>query len=252
MPIEPQCPTTPFDDRDCPSLQQTRAHHDRATTTSVTATIRRGRAQGRRGAQVRSCVRTTRPCAALWRERSIPVPTPGMVRPKPSSPNCRLAATTPCIHSSSMPRAQSSWMSLPPPIHASRKTGNLKYRVQTPAPNLRLAASGVMTLTRLTRRFHHTSPFARPNGLSSRNCPCSIGRKEVGPPNVHEVKALSPHHRPVIALHSPDGLAETVLGLCPPEKTARKLACGIRQDTFSSAVWRQDLQNCGDFQRFLQ
>src|SRR6202040_2861910 len=55
-------------------------------------------------------------------------------------------------------------------------------------------------------------------------------------PNDYEVKALSPHHRPVIALHSPDRVAETGLGVCLPEKNARKLACGIRRDTFSSAV----------------
>jgi serine/threonine protein kinase len=28
--------------------------------------------------------------------------------------------------------------------------------------------------------------------------------------------------------------------------------CGVRRDTFSSAVCGQDLRNCGDFQRFLQ
>src|SRR5258708_37118738 len=31
-------------------------------------------------------------------------------------------------------------------------------------------------------------------------------------PNAYVVKALSPHHRFVIALHSPDGVAETGLG----------------------------------------
>ena len=74
--------------------------------------------------------------------------------PKPSSPNCLWAATIPCIRSSSMRRAQCSWMSLPPPIPASQKTGNLKYLAQIPAPNLRLAAAyGVMTRTRPTRCF---------------------------------------------------------------------------------------------------
>ena len=43
-------------------------------------------------------------------------------------------------------------------------------------------------------------------------------------PNAYEVKALSPHHRFVIALHSPGGVAETGLRVCPPEKNARKLA----------------------------
>jgi hypothetical protein len=40
----------------------------------------------------------------------------------------------------------------------------------------------------------------------------------------------------VIALRSPDGVAETGLYMCPPEKNARKLARGVRRDTFSSAV----------------
>ena len=53
------------------------------------------------------------------------------------------------------------------------------------------------------------------------------------------------------ALHSPDGVAETGLGVWPPEKNVRKLACGTPRDTFSSAVWRRDLQNCGHSQRFF-
>jgi hypothetical protein len=32
-------------------------------------------------------------------------------------------------------------------------------------------------------------------------------------------QTLSPHHRFVIALHSPDGIAETGLRVRPPEKT---------------------------------
>jgi len=67
-----------------------------------------------------------------------------------------------------------------------------------------------------------------------------------------KVKSLSPHHRFAIALHSPNGVVETGLRLCPAEKKARNLACRIRLDTFSGAVCRQDLRNCGDFQRFLQ
>ena len=50
------------------------------------------------------------------------------------------------------------WMSPPPPIPASRKIDNLKYPVQIPAPNLRLAAaSGVTTQIRAARRFHPLS-----------------------------------------------------------------------------------------------
>ena len=54
--------------------------------------------------------------------------------------------------------------------------------------------------------------------------------------NAYEVKALSPDHRFVIALHSPDGVAETGLRECPPEKNARKLARDVQRATFSGAV----------------
>jgi hypothetical protein len=39
---------------------------------------------------------------------------------------------------------------------------------------------------------------------------------------LYQVKALSPHHRFVIALHSPYEVAETGLRGCPPEKKAAK------------------------------
>jgi hypothetical protein len=51
-----------------------------------------------------------------------------------------------------------------------------------------------------------------------------------------KVKSLSPHHRFVITWHSPDGLIETGLRVCPSEKKARKLACGVESDTFSGPV----------------
>ena len=38
------------------------------------------------------------------------------------------------------------------------------------------------------------------------------------PDNKDYILALSPHHRFVIALHSPDKVAETGLRRCPPEK----------------------------------
>jgi hypothetical protein len=47
---------------------------------------------------------------------------------------------------------------------------------------------------------------------------------------------LSPHDRFVIALHSLDGVGEIGLCLCPAEKSARKLARGVRGDTFSNAI----------------
>jgi len=50
------------------------------------------------------------------------------------------------------------------------------------------------------------------------------------------VKPLSPRHRFVIALHSPDGVFETGLLVCPPEKKAAKLAGSNEQDTFSGPL----------------
>ena len=41
-----------------------------------------------------------------------------------------------------------------------------------------------------------------------------------------EVKALLPSERFVIAFHSPSGLVETGLRICPPEKMARRFAYG--------------------------
>jgi hypothetical protein len=51
-----------------------------------------------------------------------------------------------------------------------------------------------------------------------------------------EVKWLSPYHRLVIELHSPDGLGETGLLICPPEKKMRNLAGGVESDIFSRPV----------------
>jgi hypothetical protein len=55
--------------------------------------------------------------------------------------------------------------------------------------------------------------------------------------NVHtEVKPLSPHHRFLVALRSPEAVVETGLLGCPAEKNAAKLAYSVEQDTFSSPV----------------
>ena len=51
-----------------------------------------------------------------------------------------------------------------------------------------------------------------------------------------KVKSLSPNHRFVIASHSPDGVVETGLLLCPPEKKVRKLVREVQWDTFSGPV----------------
>jgi hypothetical protein len=76
-----------------------------------------------------------------------------------------------------------------------------------------------------------------------------IGKTEF--PNPEEVKALSPRHRLTIALHSPEGIAETGLHMCPPEKSVGKLDLGFERDTFSCAVSNQNLRNCGDFLAIL-
>jgi len=50
------------------------------------------------------------------------------------------------------------------------------------------------------------------------------------------LKSLSPNHRFVIALHSLDGVVESGLRVCPPEKKAVKLGCAVQRDTFSGPV----------------
>jgi hypothetical protein len=61
---------------------------------------------------------------------------------------------------------------------------------------------------------------------------------------------LSPHHRFVIAWHSPGGAVETGLRGCPSEKKARTLACRVESDTFSGPVWNRNSQNYADFEQF--
>ena len=65
------------------------------------------------------------------------------------------------------------------------------------------------------------------------------------------LKSLSPNHRFMIALLSPDGVFETGLPMGPSEKRATKLAWGVKYDAFYSPVCRQDLRNCGHFERFF-
>src|SRR5580658_227112 len=62
-----------------------------------------------------------------------------------------------------------------------------------------------------------------------------------------QIKSPSPRHRFVIALHSPKGVAETGLLICPSEKKARKLARDVKSDTFSGPLRRQLSRICGGF-----
>src|ERR1700687_1683228 len=45
-----------------------------------------------------------------------------------------------------------------------------------------------------------------------------IGKRRTAFPRLNQVKSLSPHHRFVIALHSPVKVTETGLRMCRPEK----------------------------------
>jgi hypothetical protein len=65
-----------------------------------------------------------------------------------------------------------------------------------------------------------------------------------------EVKSFAPCDRFVIAFHSPSGLVETGLRICPPEKMAERFANGVQRDIFSGPVSRQESRNCGIFERF--
>jgi hypothetical protein len=51
-----------------------------------------------------------------------------------------------------------------------------------------------------------------------------VESRVIGRQSISRSKPLSPNDRLVIALHSPDGVAETGLPLCPLEKKASKPA----------------------------
>jgi hypothetical protein len=51
-------------------------------------------------------------------------------------------------------------------------------------------------------------------------------------------------------MHSPDGVLESGLLGCLPEKKVRKPACRIGQDTFSGPLCVKDSRNYGQFERF--
>jgi len=54
----------------------------------------------------------------------------------------------------------------------------------------------------------------------------------------------------VIALHSPGGVVETGLLMCPSEKKAPNIGSGVQRDTFSSPVFQENVPNCGHFALF--
>jgi hypothetical protein len=53
-------------------------------------------------------------------------------------------------------------------------------------------------------------------------------------------------------LHSPSGVIETGLLMCPSEKKADNIASGVQRGTFSSPVFQQNVPNCGHFSRFSE
>ena len=74
------------------------------------------------------------------------------------------------------------------------------------------------------------------DSLSNAVCRGSVAVDSAGKVSPVTRHILSPHDRFVIALHSLDGVGEIGLCLCPAEKSARKLARGVRGDTFSNAI----------------
>ena len=65
-----------------------------------------------------------------------------------------------------------------------------------------------------------------------------------------KVKPLSPHHRFVIAVHSPEGVFETGLLGCPSEKKAAKLPDSVNRDIFSNPVSKLESRNSAHFPQF--
>ena len=61
----------------------------------------------------------------------------------------------------------------------------------------------------------------------------------------YEVKSLSPHHRFVIALHSPDKVAETGLRMCRPEKCRRLTPFDPEQSVLSSPLCGRNIAKYG-------
>ena len=98
--------------------------------------------------------------------------------------------------------------------------GSLKAKNTQPDPRVALSIVDFhdpYQEAQLPLRFKFQSP--------AHKRPC--GKRQTAFPNAYEVKALSPHHRFVIALHSPKRVAETGLCVRPPEKNAGKPACGF-------------------------
>jgi hypothetical protein len=83
---------------------------------------------------------------------------------------------------------------------------------------------------------------------STNRSAATIGSRDHG--HASKVKSPSRRHRLVIALHSPGGVAETGLLICPSEKKARNLACEVKSAIFSGPPRSQSSQNCGVFRRF--
>lgn len=67
-----------------------------------------------------------------------------------------------------------------------------------------------------------------------------------------KVKLVSLSHRFMIALHSPDGVVQTVLLLCPSERKATNLRLVLRRSLSPVRFERKGLQNCGHFSRFSE
>ena len=67
-----------------------------------------------------------------------------------------------------------------------------------------------------------------------------------------KVKSASLNHRFMIASHSPDGIVQTVLLLCPSERKATNLRLALSGSLSPVRFERKGLQNCGHFSRFSE
>jgi hypothetical protein len=97
---------------------------------------------------------------------------------------------------------------------------------------------------------------ARPGLSTNRKLPTNlVGTYQTAFLNADEVKALSPYHRFVIALHSPRSVAETGLCVCPPEKTQENLPAGFDWThspvRFTCGIVAISSDSCSNAARFL-
>jgi len=144
------------------------------------------------------------------------------------------------------PQDRSIRRAIRPKLLASDSVLALRFGLEAKVGEHNTAAGWLQTCLGVTRLDALQLPSARSGSLTScalvdpRRLQRMSDRKSVcsGGGRVGKLgsETLSPHHRLVIALHSPGGVAGTGLCAWPPEKNARNLAREIRRATISGAV----------------